>query len=168
MSDLDWRPAWASAQALWGVQLHDPELVAEPDPPSFAWFSFPPQITVDVPALTTADAAAELESVFAHEIGHHVLSPSTRLDSLKLRHQLGRALLASDRPAPADLLNLLSNLWSDQLINLRVAARPGGRTGHDPALAAAVGGEADGPTQLGAPAGLRALLGAAAGHAVRG
>ena len=122
MSDLDWRPAWASAQALWGVQLHDPELVAEPDPPSFAWFSFPPQITVDVPALTTADAAAELESVFAHEIGHHVLSPSTRLDSLKLRHQLGRALLASDRPAPADLLNLLSNLWSDQLINLRVAA----------------------------------------------
>jgi hypothetical protein len=119
---LVWRPAWDSAQALWGVQLHDPELVAEPHPPSFAWFSFPPQITVDVPALVAAGAAAELESVFAHEIGHHVLSPSTRLDSLKLRHQLGRALLASDRPAKPELLNLLSNLWSDQLINLRVAA----------------------------------------------
>ncbi len=119
---LDWRPAWDYAQTLWGVQLHDPELVAEPHPPSFAWFSFPPQITVDVPALTAADATAELESVFAHEIGHHVLSPSTRLDSLKLRHQLGRALLASDRPAVPELLNLLSNLWSDQLINLRVAA----------------------------------------------
>lgn len=119
---LVWRPAWDSAQTLWGVQLHDPELVAEPQPPSFAWFSFPPQITVDVPALTAADAVAELESVFAHEIGHHVLSPSTRLDSLKLRHQLGRALQASDRPVKAGLLNLLSNLWSDQLINLRVAA----------------------------------------------
>ncbi len=120
--DLDWRPAWLSAQALWGVQLHDPELVATPHPPSFAWFSFPPQITIHVPALRKADAVAELESVFAHEIGHHVLSPSTRLDSLKLRHQLGRALLASDRPALPDLVNLLSNLWSDQLINLRVAA----------------------------------------------
>ena len=122
LSHLDWRSAWTSAQALWGVQLHDPELVAEPHPPSFAWFSFPPQITVDVPALAAADATTELESVFAHEIGHHVLSPSTRLDSLKLRHQLGRALLASDRPAAPELLNLLSNLWSDQLINLRVAA----------------------------------------------
>ena len=122
LAGLDWRAAWDSAQALWGVQLHDPELVAEPDPPSFAWFSFPPQITIDVPALTAADATAELESVFAHEIGHHVLAPSTRLDSLKLRHQLGRALLASDRPTPPGLLNTLSNLWSDQLINLRVAA----------------------------------------------
>ncbi len=120
--ELEWRPAWRSAQALWGVSLHDPELVAEPGPPSFAWFSFPPQVTVDVPALHAADAAAELESVFAHEIGHHVLSPSTRLDSLKLRHQLGRALLASDRPASPDVVGLLSNLWSDQLINLRVAA----------------------------------------------
>ncbi|MCW5952499.1 MAG: hypothetical protein KIT69_09600, partial [Propionibacteriaceae bacterium] len=120
--ELDWRPAWRSAQALWGVALHEPELVAEPEPPSFAWFSFPPQITVDVPALRAADAVAELESVFAHEIGHHVLSPSTRLDSLKLRHQLGRALIASDRPVWPEVLNLLSNLWSDQLINLRVAA----------------------------------------------
>ncbi|MGC3955722.1 MAG: hypothetical protein QM804_15975 [Propionicimonas sp.] len=123
MSDeLDWVPAWRSAQALWGVSLHDPELVAEPAPPSFAWFSFPPQVTIDVPTLYAADAAADLESVFAHEIGHHVLSPSTRLDSLKLRHQLGRALLASDRPATPEVVALLSNLWSDQLINLRVAA----------------------------------------------
>lgn len=121
-SELDWRPAWRSALGLWGVQLQEPELVAEPAPPSFAWFSFPPRITIDVPALHAADAAAELESVFAHEIGHHVLSPSTRLDSLKLRHQLGRALLASDRPTTPELLGLLSNLWSDQLINLRVAA----------------------------------------------
>lgn len=121
-AELDWCAAWQSAQALWGVSLHEPELVAEAAPPSFAWFSFPPQVTVDVPALHAAGAAAELESVFAHEIGHHVLSPSTRLDSLKLRHQLGRALLASDRPALPEVLGLLSNLWSDQLINLRVAA----------------------------------------------
>ena len=127
--ELAWQPAWRSAQQLWGVSLHDPDLVAEPEPPSFAWFSFPPQVTVDVPALLAADAAGELESVFAHEIGHHVLAPSTRLDSLKLRHQLGRALQASDRQPHPDTLALLSNLWSDQLINLRVAAL---QRRHDP------------------------------------
>lgn len=119
---LEWRPAWDSARALWGVQLHDPVLVAQPSPPSFAWFSFPPEITIDVAELAEAGATAELESVFAHEIGHHVLSPSTRLDSLKIRHQLARALTASDRPVRPDVLALFANLWSDQLINVRVAA----------------------------------------------
>ena len=121
-SDLDWQQPWRSALELWGVTLHEPELVSQDAPPSFAWFAFPPAITIDVPALFEAGADAELESVFAHEIGHHVLAPSTRIDSLKIRHQLGRALTVSNRRARPDLLALLSNLWSDQLINLRVAA----------------------------------------------
>lgn len=120
-TELDWRGAWAAAQRLWGVRLHDPVLVAQPSPPSFAWFSFPPEITIDVAALHAAGAEAELESVFAHEIGHHVLSPSTRLDALKLRHQLARALAAGDRPRHPEVLAMLANLWSDQLINVRVA-----------------------------------------------
>lgn len=120
-TELDWRGAWAAAQQLWGVRLHDPVLVTQPSPPSFAWFSFPPEITIDVAALHAAGAEAELESVFAHEIGHHVLAPSTRLDSLKIRHQLARALAAGDRPRHPDVLAMLSNLWSDQLINVRVA-----------------------------------------------
>ncbi|MGL1395359.1 hypothetical protein ACSTI7_23440, partial [Vibrio parahaemolyticus] len=66
--------------------------------------------------------ADEWESVFAHELGHHVLAPSTRLDALKIRHQLARALHAAGAYAIRDAdLSLLSNLWTDLLVNSRVA-----------------------------------------------
>ena len=45
--DEQQRMAWESAQALWGVHLHDPELKPGARMPSFAWFSFPPQVDVD-------------------------------------------------------------------------------------------------------------------------
>jgi hypothetical protein len=117
------RAAWESAQALWGVHMHDAELApgagrAEGAP---AWFSFPPSITVDPAMVRELGGAAEMESVFAHELGHHVLAPSTRLDSLKIRHQLARALVAAgaDRVRD-DEVAMLSNLWTDLLVNTRV------------------------------------------------
>jgi hypothetical protein len=118
------REAWQSAQALWGVQLHDPELAPNAQAPSFAWFTFPPQVTFDLPLAERLGVGGFLESIFAHEIGHHALSPSTRLTSLKIQHQLARALAATDAariPNVHEEVHRLSNLWSDLLINVRVA-----------------------------------------------
>ncbi|MGY4858961.1 VWA domain-containing protein [Cryobacterium sp. AP23] len=118
------RLAWRTAQALWGVELHDPELKPNAKERSFAWFSFPPQVTFDLPLAERLGVGGFLESIFAHEIGHHALSPSTRLTGLKIAHQLARALAATDATrilnAP-DEVHRLSNLWSDMLINVRVA-----------------------------------------------
>lgn len=135
--DADQRQAWQAAEKLWGVSVHDPILAADSDAGSFAWFSFPPQVSVDLGKARASGVASFLESVFAHEIGHHVLSPSTRLSSLKITHQMARALQASDAAVDSELrekAHELSNLWSDMLINTRVAelqrrrdlAAPGG------------------------------------------
>jgi hypothetical protein len=120
----DQRLAWQGAQKLWGVELHDPELKPNAKAPSFAWFTFPPQVTFDLPLAETLGVGGFLESIFAHEIGHHALSPSTRLTNLKIAHQLARALAATDAsriPNVQDEVHRLSNLWSDLLINVRVA-----------------------------------------------
>jgi hypothetical protein len=120
----DQRQAWQEAQKLWGVDLHDPELKPNAKESSFAWFSFPPQVTFDLPLAEKLGVGGFLESIFAHEIGHHALSPSTRLTSLKIAHQLARALAATDAsriPNVQDEVHRLSNLWSDLLINVRVA-----------------------------------------------
>jgi hypothetical protein len=118
------RAAWQSAEALWGVQLHDPILEPDASMPSFAWFSFPPQVTVDPAEARRHGVDAFYESIFAHEIGHHVLSPSTRIDSFTITQQLARAIAATGRariPNPDGQAGRLSNLWSDMLINTRVA-----------------------------------------------
>lgn len=118
------REAWESALDLWGVHLHDARLapgtgLAHGAP---AWFTFPPEITVDPVMVEQFGGSAELESVFAHEIGHHVLAPSTRIDALKIRHQLARALVAAGAPGLREReVALLANLWSDLLVNARVA-----------------------------------------------
>jgi len=120
----DQRAAWSSAQALWGVELHDPELTPNAQAPSFAWFTFPPQVSFDLPLADRLGVGGFLESIFAHEIGHHALSPSTRLTSLKIQHQIARALAATDAariPNVQDEVHRLANLWSDMLINVRVA-----------------------------------------------
>lgn len=123
MTSLE-RAAWESAQELWSVRMHD--AVLDPGAGSVqgapAWFSFPPSITVDPDMVTAFGGADEWESVFAHELGHYVLAPSTRLDALKIRHQLARALHVAGAYAIRDAdLSLLSNLWTDLLVNSRVA-----------------------------------------------
>ncbi len=115
--------AWRAALELWGVQLHLPNMVRDSATGTFAWFSFPPAISIDVDELARHGAARHLVSVFAHEIGHHVLSPSTRIVSFKLLQQMARAIVASDprRSIPVNkTAQKLSNLWSDMLINDRV------------------------------------------------
>jgi hypothetical protein len=118
------RADWASAQDLWGVQLHDPLEMSDAHMQTFAWFSFPPQVHFDLKDATERGLGGFFESIFAHEIGHHVLSPSTRLDSLKITHQMARAIAASGSARlgnPESQAHEFSNLWSDMLINVRVA-----------------------------------------------
>lgn len=121
--DADQRVHWEAAQALWGVRMHEARLAPNAKQRSFAWFGFPPSVTVDPVLASKAGADRHWQSVFAHELGHHVLSPSTRVMDLKIRQQMARAITASSvhlRPDVADLAAYLSNLWSDMLINTRV------------------------------------------------
>jgi len=93
---------------------------------SFAWFSFPPQVHVDLAEARRDGVEDQLASIFAHEIGHHVLAPSTRTAGLKITQQLARALAvgaAERRPDLGAVARRLGNLWSDLLINVRVARR---------------------------------------------
>ncbi|MFG6475246.1 VWA domain-containing protein [Microbacterium sp. P06] len=136
--DAPTREAWAAAQRTWGVRMSDPHLLpgAGQKAGSFAWFTFPPAVSVDPTMLADLGVAGEIESVFAHELGHHALAPSTRIDSLKIRHQMARALTASGaRGVRADHAGHLANMWNDLLVNTRLAllqrreARAGGETG---------------------------------------
>ncbi|MEQ6897739.1 VWA domain-containing protein [Microbacterium sp. KR10-403] len=124
LSDLE-RAAWEKALALWGVSMHDPRMrpgEGEKHGGAPAWFTFPASVTVDPAAVATYGGTDELDSVFAHELGHHVLAPSTRIDALKIRHQLGRTLQAAGLAHVSDgQVALLSNLWTDLLVNTRVA-----------------------------------------------
>jgi hypothetical protein len=116
--------AWETAQDLWGVQLHDPLERSDAHMDTFAWFSFPPQVYFDLKDAEKRGLGGCFESIFAHEIGHHVLSPSTRLDSLKIVHQMMRAISAGGAARlahPESHARQFSNLWSDMLINVRVA-----------------------------------------------
>ncbi|WP_309069158.1 VWA domain-containing protein [Microbacterium sp.] len=115
--------AWEAAQELWSVRMHPP--VAKPDAheASFAWFGFPAEISYDPVALDRVGCAAFLGSVFAHELGHHALAPSTRIDALKIRYQVARALTASDPLGAVDVAAQApryANIWSDMLINARI------------------------------------------------
>ncbi|WP_395242474.1 VWA domain-containing protein [Agromyces sp. MMS24-K17] len=122
--DADGLAAWSRAQALWGVRMHEPELRpgATGEVGSFAWFGFPPAVGIDPDGIAGAGLADDLEALFAHELGHHVLAPGTRIDGLKIRHQAARAIAASgDGPTSPDWIPRLANLWNDLLVDARVA-----------------------------------------------
>ncbi len=127
---------WREAEELWGVQVHQPQLFVTPQHKStFAWFRFPPEVCIDLIELEQTGADTELATVFAHEIGHHVLAPATVRAAHKIRFQIRRALVSSGVIDPERDLALLANLWSDMIINNRVhnrqrqRLRPGERTG---------------------------------------
>lgn len=127
--------AWGSALELWGVRLRDVRFAPGEGAVTgtAAWFSFPPSVTVDPEVIRAWGVEREVESLFAHEIGHHVLAPATRIDGLKIRHQLARALAAAGAdPVTGEDLSLLSNLWTDLLVNARVAVLQRRRGDADP------------------------------------
>jgi hypothetical protein len=137
------RAAWEEAQRLWGVRMHEATAQPRAGRGTFAWFGFPPSITIDPVAAARSGVGDELVSVFAHELGHHVLSPSTRLASLKITQQMARALTASSLDPVAEVADrshYLGNVWSDMLINVRVAElqrrelRRAGRQAEEPGM----------------------------------
>jgi len=116
------RTEWNAAQTLWGVNMHEATTESSEGVGSFAWFTFPPKVAVDVDEAQRLGVDGELATIFAHEIGHHVLSPSTRINDLKLAQQMARALAAVSLSTTVGrtIPHFLSNLWSDLLINTRV------------------------------------------------
>lgn len=116
--------AWQEALRLWRVRLGRPVEANAARLGSFAAYSMPPQVHIDLHEVRRRRIEPHLVSILAHEIGHHVLAPATRLDRFKTIHQMARALAVSatdsgvDTPAAAAFL---SNLWCDMLINVRVA-----------------------------------------------
>lgn len=130
---LTLRRAWQQALALWRVRLSDPVNGQTSQLGSFAAYSMPPQVHIDLREIRRRGIEQHLVSVLAHEIGHHVLAPATRVDNLKIVHQMARALEVSAPqltvpPAAA----FLSNLWCDMLINVRVARMQAQADGGEP------------------------------------
>ena len=131
-ADLDalrarWATQWPPALAAWGrfTRLHAPVLHGRDDVPagvgSFAWFSCT-EVEVHIDLADIADRGLEdhAVAVLAHEIGHHVLSPGDLSTSA--------LLLARARDGLVDLVDaapMISNLWSDLLINDRLQRRSG-------------------------------------------
>nr|WP_236571345.1 vWA domain-containing protein [Microbacterium hydrocarbonoxydans] len=119
----DARRAWERALALWRVRLDDPRMRpgAAERHGAPAWFAFPPSVTIDPQYLAERGLSDELWSMFAHEIGHHVLAPSTRIDALKIDHQMARAITTVTQRDAHDGARRLGNMWSDLLVNTRLA-----------------------------------------------
>lgn len=116
--------AWQAALDLWRVRLADPVPDRAETLGSFAAYSMPPRVHIDLDDIERRGIAAHLVSILAHEVGHHVLAPATRIDSLKITHQMGRALDASATSGSLDVARaarFLGNLWCDMAINARVA-----------------------------------------------
>ena len=133
LDSADVERAWTAALDLWGVRLRSPELWPGKGEAigSFAWFGFPPRVHIDPIMVAELAIGAELETVFAHEIGHHVLAPATRIDSLKIRHQMARALAATGIGDLDTKAAELANLWSDLLVNTRIHSLQSARLGAD-------------------------------------
>ena len=120
---MAWSAPGRQGKSLWSTGLDAP-----------AWFRFPPAIVVDPRMVAEFGGGDEMESVFAHELGHHALAPGTRLDSLKIRHQLARTLVAAGATSVRDDDVAMMAAWlqilQDGGMDMTLAFR--GLTGLDP------------------------------------
>ena len=132
MTDLDalrtsWGQAWPQALTAWGrfTRLRPPRLlpVADlaqgPKRSSFAWFNLlDVEVSIDLEQVTGAGLQDHAVAVLAHEIGHHVLSPGDLLTAGRMSVQARLGLVHQAAHSP-----LVTNLWSDLLINDRLQTR---------------------------------------------
>lgn len=112
--------AWRRALEVWGVRMHAP---ARGDSGgAIAAFRFPTEVVFDPARIRALGVEEQLTSVFAHELGHHVVAPATRIVSARILIVMRDALDVCEKPvanipvACADL----SNLWTDLLVNTRL------------------------------------------------
>ncbi|WP_143755792.1 hypothetical protein [Sanguibacter keddieii] len=121
-----WSAAWPEALGAWGrfTRLHPPRLLgagAVSGASSFAWFSLGDvEVTVDLEQVLDLGIEDHAVAVLAHEIGHHVHAPGDMLTAGKMTVQARLGLVDLD-----DRVGLVTNLWSDMLINDRLQTRAG-------------------------------------------
>ena len=117
-----WSQAWPAALACWGpsLRLASPvfltDVSAPGSPNSFAWFDLDEvRATIDLRVVVALGIADVPLPVLAHEIGHHVLAPADATGRARIVQRCRVGLV--DRP---DQAALMSNLWTDLLINDRL------------------------------------------------
>lgn len=122
-----WSQAWPAALDCWGpsLRLAAPVFLTDLSPPgspwSFAWFDLSEvRATIDLRVVVTLGIDDLPLPVLAHEIGHHVLAPADATGRARIVERCRRGLV--DRPEHA---GLMSNLWTDLLINDRLHRRHG-------------------------------------------
>ncbi len=120
-----WRQAWPRALAHWSkyTRLHDPalcvtkaEAVTQGLTGSFAMIRLADKsIVIDLETVRDLDLDHFAIEVLAHEIGHHVLAPSTGIDHFRLLARIRAGLPTLEAHAP-----MIANLYTDLLINDRL------------------------------------------------
>lgn len=122
-----WSQAWPAALECWGpsLRLAAPVFLTDLSPPgsdsSFAWFDLSEvRATIDLRVVVSLGIDDVPLPVLAHEIGHHVLAPADATGRARIVERCRRGLV--DRPEHA---SLMSNLWTDLLINDRLHRRHG-------------------------------------------
>lgn len=121
-----WTAAWPEALAAWGrfTRLRPPRLHGAGEvsgATSFAWFSLGEvEVSIDLEQVAELGIDDHAVAVLAHEIGHHVYSPADMLTAGRMTSQVRLGLVDLDHRA-----GLVSNLWSDMLINDRLQTRAG-------------------------------------------
>lgn len=130
--DLDelrrrWQDRWPEALRAWGpfTRLHAPQLRGPESGPSgvgsFAWFSLGDvEVNIDLADVAARGLEDHAVAILAHEVGHHVCSPGDLLTAGRLAGQARLGLIDLDQHVA-----LVSNLWSDLLINDRLQVRAG-------------------------------------------
>ncbi|PFG35224.1 hypothetical protein [Sanguibacter antarcticus] len=122
-----WQARWPDALHAWGAstRLHAPSLRGPESGPSdvgsFAWFSLGDvEVSIDLGQVLERGLGEHAVAVLAHEIGHHVCSPGDLLTAGRLAAQVRLGLVDLD-----EHVALVSNLWSDLLVNDRLQVRAG-------------------------------------------
>jgi len=125
-----WTEAWPAALAAWSryTQLGPPLLCETSSEArdaqltgSFAMIRLQDQvIVVDLPHVEKNALEDFAVEILAHEIGHHVLAPSTLTDHARCLARMRRALPTLEDQAP-----MVANLYTDILINDRLQRSAG-------------------------------------------
>lgn len=121
-----WTAAWPEALAAWGrfTRLRPPRLHGAGEvsgATSFAWFSLGDvEVSIDLEQVVELGIEDHAVAVLAHEIGHHVYAPADMLTAGRATAQVRLGLVDLDHRA-----GLVSNLWSDMLVNDRLQTRAG-------------------------------------------
>jgi hypothetical protein len=129
-----WQAAWPLALEHWSkfTRLRDPRLCEtnveaskEGLTGSFAMIRlFDKSVVIDLETVERLGLDGYAVEILAHEIGHHVLAPSTAADHFRLLARIRRGLPTLEVHAP-----MIANLYTDLLINDRLQRQAGLRMG---------------------------------------